>query len=167
MQKPLILLKEVSLTEVMKKYKIHPDIISSIVSIYKGDSTNIKLNSRNEEVINITSGIRQGCTGSTTLFKLITYEIAKEVMATGMGFRNEQIYIPLLLFAEDGLMLAQDKAELKQMLKVLVKASERCGLQIYKDKSIILIYDQGGSHVETEIEGIPVRGETKYSGYKS
>ena len=154
------------LIEVMKKYKIHPDIISSVVSIYEGDSTIIKLNSRNEEVINITSGIRQGCTGSTTLFKLITYEIAKEVMATGMGFRNEQIYVPLLLFADDGLMLAQDKTELKHMLKVLIKASEQCGLQINKDKSIILIYDQGGSHEEIEIEGIPVTGETKYLGIK-
>ena len=55
--------------ELMKKYKIHPNIISSIVNIYREDSTRMQLNSSTEEVLDITSGIRQGCTGSTTLFK--------------------------------------------------------------------------------------------------
>ena len=83
-----------------------------------------------EEVINITSGIRQGCTGSTTLFKLITYMIAKELHSTGMGFRNRQIYLPLLLFADDGLMLSQSKRETESMIQTLVKVSEQCGLEI-------------------------------------
>ena len=55
-------------------------------------------------------------------------KLQKEVMVTGTGFRNKQTHVPLLFFADDGLMLAQDKVELKHMLKVLIKASEQCGL---------------------------------------
>ena len=63
--------------ETMIKYKIHPNIIDNVSKIYQDDFTKIIIG-ENEENVNITSGIKQGCTGSTTLFKLITYEIIKE-----------------------------------------------------------------------------------------
>ena len=60
----------------MIKYKIHPNIIDIVSRVYKDDFTKIEIGDL-EENIDITSGIKQGCTGSTTLFKLITYEIIK------------------------------------------------------------------------------------------
>ena len=148
----------------MKTYKISTDVINSVVSIYRPDYTRIKLNCSTEESINITSGIRQGCTGSTTLFKLLTYKIAKEMMSTGMGFKNPQIYLPLLLFADDGLMLSQSLEEATSMLQALVKASERCGLKINKEKSVLLIYNHDEVDETKENEGIPIAEETKYLG---
>ena len=118
--------------DIMKKYKVHPEVISSVVAIYGEDSTIIKLNNDNEQSIDITSGIRQGCTGSTTLFKLVTYEIAKELMSTRMGYNDRNIYLPLLLFADDGLVLSQSEKETEMMIKVLTQASEKCGLRINK-----------------------------------
>ena len=157
--------KRTKLIEMLKKYKVHPNIINSIVEIYREDSTKIKLNKNTEEVINITSGIRQGCTGSTTLFKLITYEIAKELMATRLGFQTRQIYLPLLLFVDDGLMLSQSQREMETMLEILIKASEKCGLTINKEKSAVLVYNSDESaHELKEIGGIPVVEETKYLG---
>ena len=82
--------------EVMKIYRIHPDIIDSVTAIYRADYTKIKLYNDTEETIKITSGIRQGCTESTTLFKLITYMITKQIMEAGMGYRDFQIYFPIL-----------------------------------------------------------------------
>ena len=46
------------------------------------------------------------------------------------------------------------------MLKVLIKASAQCGLQINKDQSIILIYDQKTNYEGTKLEGITVAGKT-------
>ena len=153
-----------SLLEVMKMYRIHPDIIDSVAAIYRADYTKIKLNDDTEETIKITSGIRQGCTGSTTLFKLITYRIAKEIMATGMGYRDLQIYLPILLFADDGLLLSQSLKETDIMLQVLTKASEKHGLNIIRENSVILIYNHDGVDEIKDIEGIPVTEETKYLG---
>ena len=157
--------KRTKLIEMLKKYKVHPNIINSIVEIYREDSTKIKLNKNTEEVINITSGIRQGCTGSTTLFKLIAYEIAKELMATRLGFQTRQIYLPLLLFADDGLMLSQSQREMETMLEILIKASEKCGLTINKEKSAVVVYNSDESaHELKEMGAIPVVEEAKYLG---
>ena len=68
--------------ETMIKYKIHPNIIDIVSKVYQDDFTNLVFG-EHEEKINITSGIKQGCTGSTTLFKLITYEIIKEMEKHG------------------------------------------------------------------------------------
>ena len=114
MQK-LLTIKRERVIEVMKMYRIHPDIINSVTAIYGADYTKIKLNNDTEETIKITSGIRQGCTRSTTLF--ITYRIAKEIMATGMGYSDLQIYLPILLFADDGLLLSQSLKETEMMLQ--------------------------------------------------
>ena len=97
------------------------------------------------------------------MFKLVTYEIAKELMTTRMGYNNRNIYLPLLLFADDGLVLSQSEKETEMMIKVLTQASEKCGLKINKQKSGILIFQEGPQEVR-EIGGIPVGEQTKYLG---
>ena len=76
----------------MIRYKIHPNIIDIVAKIYQDDFTNIVVGDH-EERIEITSGIRQGCTGSTTLFKLITYEIIKELERNGEALEIENTKI--------------------------------------------------------------------------
>ena len=63
--------------DALKLYKIDQKIIDATAQIYDGDSTTIRLNGRTEAIIEVTSGIRQGCNGSTTSFKIVTYVIAK------------------------------------------------------------------------------------------
>ena len=48
-------------------YKIHYKIIDAIPNIYRNDYTEVQFGEIRRE-IEITSGIRQGCTGSTILF---------------------------------------------------------------------------------------------------
>ena len=48
-------------------YKIHYKIIDAIANIYRNDYTEVQFGEIRRE-IEITSGIRQGCTGSTILF---------------------------------------------------------------------------------------------------
>ena len=88
-------IKREKIIEVMKKYKIESKIINSVVNIYTGDTTKVLLKTENPiiEEINITSGIRQGCTASTTLFKLITYELIERLNQTGKGFQDENFKI--------------------------------------------------------------------------
>ena len=70
--------------ETLIEYKIHPEIIDAIIQLYQGDYTKIKVGDT-ESKIDITSGIKQGCTLSSTLFKLITYRIIKELEEKGRG----------------------------------------------------------------------------------
>ena len=105
-------------------------------------------------LINITSGIKQGCTGSTTLFKLITYEIIKELEKYGECLKIEGTSINSLFFADDSLTMAETKENATKKLKILKRVSESFGLKINKEKSKILVFNS--KEDIKEIEGIRV-----------
>ena len=133
--------KRSALIEVMKEYRIHPKVIDAVADIYTGDKTNIDLGEGLEQEIEVTSGIRQGCTGSTTLFKLVTLLIIKKIEEEGRGFVNRQFKIGTLFFADDALVLAESIEEAKHNIKLLIETGKKCGLEINKEKSNILIYN--------------------------
>merc|ERR1712121_605289 len=66
------------LIEVLISYKINPKIIDLIVQMYRNDHTIVKLGNM-EEKIEVTGGIRQGCSISTLLFKLITFKVIEDL----------------------------------------------------------------------------------------
>lgn len=75
--------KRGNIIEIMKKYKIHPTIIDIIANMYHGDKTIIKeRNGINDIEIDITSGLRQGCTFQTSDLQ----------NHTGYGRRRKWIY---------------------------------------------------------------------------
>ena len=90
--------------------------------------------------INVTSGVRQGCTASTVLFKIITYEIIKELEARGEGFVIGGIRLSSLFFADDSTLLANSVEAAERNIKVVREISRIFGLEINEDKSKILIY---------------------------
>ena len=93
--------------------------------------------------IDITSGIRQGCTGSTTLFKVITYMymIINEINTRGTGYKDDIIQINSLYFADDGLLLANSIEDAENKLKLVIEISRKFGLEINKEKSNVLIFN--------------------------
>ena len=109
--------------------------------------------------INITNGIRQGCAGSTMLFKFITYMIISELNRRGTGYRDENINIKSLYFADDGLLLANSIENAKDTLKIVIQISREFGLKMNKEKSNIMIFNMK-EHPE-QIEGIKVVDKIK------
>ena len=67
------------LIQVLKKYSIHPKIIDIIAHIYEKDKTQVYFNNTHQADIDVTSGIRQGCNGSSNLFLLVTYLIIEKM----------------------------------------------------------------------------------------
>ena len=67
------------MVQILKELRIDSMIIDLIVRIYMEDNTKIQLEKNKEIEIEVTSGIRQGCTASTVLLKLITYKIIEEI----------------------------------------------------------------------------------------
>ena len=60
------------------KYGVNTKIINMIVQMYARDNTTITLGGM-EETIDVTSGIRQGCSISTLLFKMVTFDIIEDL----------------------------------------------------------------------------------------
>ena len=60
------------LIEVLVKYNVNTKVIKLIVQMYAKDKTTITLGNI-QETIEVTCGIRQGCSISTLLFKMVTF----------------------------------------------------------------------------------------------
>ena len=165
--------KREELVETLKKYKIDPKIIDIVAKIYTNDETIIKMGDR-EERIKIGSGIKQGCTASTVFFKLITYEIMKELEREGEKFSIDEINMNSIFFADDSITIANTIEATKKNLEVIKNISKKYGLIVNENKSKIMIFKKRGCGKEEEekketeeikeIEGIEVVRSMKYLG---
>ena len=147
--------------QAMKYYKAHFKDIDKVAEIYQGDKTFINFGEIKDLEIEISSGIRQGCTGSTTLFKLITYKIM-EKMEKQRGFVDDMFKINMLYFADDGLQLSLTRNDAARNIKLLIEASREWGLEVNEAKCNIIIYNL--KLQPTEIQNIKVVKEIKYLG---
>merc|ERR1712121_264657 len=105
-----------------------------------------------EEKIEVTGGIRQGCSISTLLFKLITFKVIEDLRKmekykVGVFEDNS------LWFADDATLIAKSMQVLHQLLKCLEKSGRKYGLEINKEKTkIIKIRGKGDSYKINEYE---------------
>ena len=158
------MIKREKIIAALKEYKADPELIEAIANIYQDDFTNLQINEEIEQLLPVTSGIKQGCTGSTALFKLITYMIIRELEESKTGFKSEKFSLGSLFFADDGLILAQSVNEAKECVKNITRISAKYGLDINTEKSeIMTINIKEGPN---EIEGIKVVENIKYLGIK-
>ena len=93
------------------KFKINPKIIELIVQIYSADRTTINLG-KLKETIEVTCGIRQGCSISTLLFKMITFCIIKELEEKVKLYKVDQYNGNSLWLADDATVIAGTKEEI-------------------------------------------------------
>ena len=149
------------LIEIMIEYRINPYIINLIANIYSNETTIISLGEMEKE-IEINVGIKQGCTVSTTLFKIITYVIMNSIEEKGVEYEVENLKISSLFFADDGTLLTKTEQDAKKNLDIIIEASLKFGLVINKDKSNILVYNN--ENITGKIEGIEIVNEIKYLG---
>ena len=89
----------------------------------------------------MTSGIRQGCTVSTTLFKLITLKIMQQIQDLNKGYRDEEFNITYLFFADHGMLLTSSVEDTKHVIKKMEEIGKEFGLEINKEKSRIIIFN--------------------------
>ena len=112
--------------------------------------------------IDVTSGVRQGCTGSSVLFKLITYMIMKELGQKGPGCKDVNFTLKSLFFADDALLLSHSLEETRGNLEIITDTSKKFDLEINKEKNNILILNM--KEQPDELMGIQVVQSIKHMG---
>ena len=154
-------IKRGKIIEALMYYRIHYKIIDAIATIYKNDYTEVVFGDVMKK-IDVTSGIRQGCTGSSVLFKLITYMIMNELDQKGRGYKDENFALKSLFFADDALLLSHSLEEARENLEIITNTSREFGLEINREKSNILIFNM--KEQPDELMGIQVVQSIKYLG---
>ena len=153
------------LVEVLVDGGCNGDLIDIITRLYSGDCTQVFCEGDGIGGVEVTTGIRQGCTGSPLLFLMVINIIIEKLCNTGMGYRDDQFYIPTVFYADDGLMLARSRSEAEKMMNVLREVALECGLEINNGKSQCVVYC-GRRNWEKfgHIDGIRVTNQMKYLG---
>ena len=115
-----------------------------------------------EAEIEVTSGIRQGCTSSTFFFKIMTFVIIENLEEVGVPFEVDDIEIISQWYCDDSTIIANSVEAARTNIRIVRRISRELGLEINEDKSKILIYKKGISN--RYIEGIEVVNKVKYLG---
>ena len=132
-----------------------------IIQMYEGDRTTIKLGKLKRN-IEVTSGIRQGCSISTLLFKLVTFVMIEKLRNKTKPFKIGECKENSLWLADDATLIATDKKSLLDGLEALEEAGRENDLIIREEKTKILKV-RGANKVE-KIGKFKVDKETKYLG---
>jgi hypothetical protein len=152
-----------ALIATMKKYECDRMCIEVVSRLYMGDTTEVFVGNSKMGEIEVTNGIRQGCTGSPLLFVMVVNTIIEKICDARIGFKNEKFYIPALFYADDGLLIANGKRELERMIQLLQRVSSEVGLEINQTKCQVIIMNSKNEHPEN-IQNIEVVTSIKYLG---
>ena len=138
-----------------------------IARVYEGDRTEIYREGMLMGEVELRNGIRQGCTGSPRLFVMVVSMIIERMLRCGMGFEIWGMRVPVLFYADDGLVMARSREEASGMVGVLEECAREYGLTINRGKSACMVFnEQGDGGMVNEVNGIGVVEEMRYLGVK-
>ena len=134
-----------SIWDALKSCNIDHDYISFLMKIYKDPKAFVQTD-EGDNSFDIQKGTKQGDPLSSLLFKtILQYSLKDEIQRwqkkKGMGiYLNDNDYDCLmnLRFADDVMMFATSKKQIRKMLCEFKKATEKLVLRIHPDKTKIL-----------------------------
>ena len=146
--------------EVLKEYRVDPQVIDFVVRIYEKDQTRIEIGERDVK-IDVQSGIRQGCTASTVIFKMITFKIIEQLRRGTEGIRMAVIKVNSLFYADDGVLLGENEEDIRKGIEIVRRIGEEYGLKMNMRKTKCMIFN---GDKRMEIGGVEVVEEMRYLG---
>ena len=102
--------------------------------MYENDKTTIQLG-KLKETIEITCGIRQWCSISTLLFKMVTFTIIEELRKNANLYNIGKYSENSLWLADDATVIARDELSMEIALNVLESAGRENGLELSEEKT--------------------------------
>lgn len=138
-----------------------------IESAYQRTETAVWTGNELSEYFNTNSGVKQGCLLSPLLFTLYVNDIHDSL---GGGIMVDDINIRVLLYADDIVILAEDKDVLQRMIYNLEDYCVKWNLIVNLAKSKIMVFRNGGRLSAQERwtlnnEQIEVVSEYNYLGF--
>ena len=111
-------------------------VIDSIMNMYKGNHTKIKASGNIGVEVEILKGVKQGDPLSPLLFNLCLEPLLEMIEEETGGINvNEYRKVPVLVFADDVVLLGADEGEAQHQVNVLHDYLGRLGMTVSRDKS--------------------------------
>ena len=119
-------------------YGITGKLYKAISSCYEGTTCRIRLNQYVSDPFQNNIGVRQGDNLSPTLFITFINSLAEEIKRSGVGVNFNGLKVPILLYADDILLMADNEADLQHLLDIAYGWCRKWRLSINTKKTKIL-----------------------------
>ena len=143
-----------ALVEALMFHKCDLRMIEVLVNLYCGDQTVIFREGKEMGRTEVKCGIRQGCTGSPQLFVMVVNMLVERMVKSGLGYESDMMRVPVLFYADDGLMFARDRREAERMLELIESYGQEYGLRINRGKSACMMFNVGDGVQEDRLGGV-------------
>lgn len=154
------------LMKLLRKYGIDWSERRLIADLYMNQKVKVRIGEELTEEIGMGRGVRQGCCISPTLFNIYLEEIIEDAFDGTRGVTIGGRKIECIRFADDQVILAESKEEVKEMLSDLNRKCLEYGMKINKKKTKCMIIGGKEESLRMEVEGVEIQQvkEYKYLG---
>ena len=118
-------------------------LYKSIKSIYASSVSCIKINNQLTDWFDCTTGVKQGCNLSPTLFSVFANDLVQEINDIDLGVPTGDIKVSLLMYADDIVLIADSELKLQNMLNTLHDWCKRWRVLINSSKSKCVHFRKG------------------------
>jgi len=98
---------------ILRKYGIRGKLWRVLKNLYAKVESCVRLGKYCTDFFEILVGLRQGCLLSPMLFDIFINGLAEEIIKLGLGIKCGDRLVCLLLFADDIVLLAENKEDLE------------------------------------------------------
>ena len=110
----------------------------ALQSLYRDVKCCVRVNGNNTPWFDVTSGVKQGCVLSPTMFSVFINDLATRINEAGLGVSVDDTIISILLYADDIALIAPDPKSLQSMLDIVSDWCRMWGLAINPQKSKVV-----------------------------
>lgn len=141
------------LWKILEKVGLNTHIINLIKSMYRNTVATYDWKGLMVEEVKSERGLRQGCTLSPMLFTLIMEELVQRIKGLEKGIQINQDILGVLVFADDVVVLAENREDLQQMLDEVGKFSLDMRIKFGTEKCKVLKIDtKSNGREENKVE---------------
>jgi hypothetical protein len=113
-------------------------------SIYETVESCVRINGNLTDWFPVETGVRQGCVLSPLLYALFINGLVKEINAMNLGIEIEEggKTVSSLLYADDIVLMADDRYALQQMLDKVAEYAKKWRFELNPKKSEVVVFGQ-------------------------
>ena len=122
----------------LRKLGIRCKFLNAVQSLYANVECTVRVNNDLTPWFDVSSGVRQGCILSPTLFSIYINDLAERINSLNNGVSIDECMISILLYADDIVLLAPDEQCLQNMLNVVTEWCETWKLSLNGEKTKVV-----------------------------
>jgi len=120
---------------------VHGKLWRQLQAMSSDRSSKIRLPFGETDFFEVTRGVAQGAAESPWLYSCFINGLAEELKSKGLGVRIAGILTPLLMYADDVVLLAATVEELRTMNQVVTDYAFKNRYQLNGEKSAVMVFN--------------------------